>query len=128
MKRKWRLALVAMAAFVVALVLLIPLFLPPTPAVTYANYSRIEKGMTREQVEQLLGKPMQDRGFMQWQPGASLYWRTENGDHVEVGFDADGHVECATWNAEIESRTFLEKLRDRFPFIAHEPPGPMPVK
>jgi hypothetical protein len=116
----------------------IPAFMPTTPGVTYANYSRIEEGMTREQVEGLLGEPNAPKMLGMYTtgvgprdphaPATSLYWRTDDGDEVEAGFDHDGHVVLAAWNTLQDDRTAFEKLRDRLPWLRREPPPPMQTK
>jgi outer membrane protein assembly factor BamE (lipoprotein component of BamABCDE complex) len=135
MSKKWWLVIVVILLLAVALVLVSPALLPPTLGVTYANYSRIEKGMTQEQVEQLLGKPpAKIHHAMEWfgvqrvqnnGEGPSLHWQSEQGDLVSVQFDKDGRVAAALWNDFPDDRSSLEKLRDRMPWIATKPSPPM---
>jgi len=122
MTRKWCVAIAVLFALAVALVIAIPTFLPPTPGVTYANYSRIEMGMARAQVDALLGspEPHADDG----PPDRDWYcWRSADGDLVTIGFDKNNGVESAHWNELRDERSRLEKLRDRLPWIAHTPYG-----
>ena len=107
-------------AFAVALAIAIPILLPPTPGITYANYSRIEHGMTREQVQLLLGEPMFIRDETHW------FWtRDGNIVRIMIRFDERGLVTTITWNGVDDERTAFDKVRDRLPWIAREPPGPM---
>ena len=117
MPKKWwfGLASILVLAGLVAIGVLV--LVPPTPGVSYANYSRIEIGMPRSNVEALLGKPIVGRGSM-----LVSHWRTETADHVVVNFDEKNRVESLTWNLRIEERTTWEKLRDRLPLFARKPP------
>ena len=114
----------------------IPALWPPTPGVTYANFSRLEKGMTRESVEGLLGKPnatrqqLDDKDVMPelHHPFRVLNatgwtnWQNNAEDFVSVHFDEKDCLTVSTWNVWADDRTAWEKLRDRFPFIAKTPP------
>src|SRR5262249_16416985 len=106
---------------------------------TYANYSRIENGMTREQVEALLGPPNSAADLYVGlrterllpadveDPNPNwLFWRTEDGARVEVLFDENARADTAMWNAWPDERNSLEKLRDRLPWIARNPPPNLP--
>jgi hypothetical protein len=102
----------------IALAFALPALLPPAPGITYANFSRIEKGMTREQVEALFGASSRAPRF------SGRYWESEAGDSIWITYDERGQVEEAHWNGWPDKRTSLEKLRDRLPLIARDPPGP----
>jgi outer membrane protein assembly factor BamE (lipoprotein component of BamABCDE complex) len=108
--------------------------LPPTPGVTYANYSRIEQGMTQEEVEALFGKPNTKRlKLVDWiialddvwfenVVGPWQNWESEDGALVSVQFDDQGRVVATAWDGTQDERSALEKLRDRLPWVAHRPP------
>ena len=55
-KRLW-LALGGLLLLAILIAICVPVLVPPAPGVTYANFSRIETGMTRDEVAALLGKP-----------------------------------------------------------------------
>jgi hypothetical protein len=52
---KTRLLLLASVPFTIAMTLSVFAMLPPRPGVTKANFDRIEKGMTRAEVEEIFG-------------------------------------------------------------------------
>jgi hypothetical protein len=133
MSKKWWLAIAGTFVLAIALAIAIAALLPPTPGVTYANFSRIEKGMTREQVEQLLGRPATRERInsFTWRAherdigglgGNRDVWLSESDDHASAFFNQDGQVTDAVWNFWSDDRTTLEKLRDRLPWIAKPPP------
>src|SRR5262245_54503302 len=107
MRKKWWLAIsLLMLSIVGAGVFFLT---PPAPGVTYANFSRLEQGMTRSQVEACLGKPNEgpgsqigpmgepDRFAVLNEPGWSN-WQNEAGDFVSVKFDGDDRANVMTWN------------------------------
>lgn len=107
-------------------------FMPPTPGVTYANYSRLAKGMTREQVDALLGKPNPEFLFImpapEHNPGNKhVAWGDPEGDIITASFDALGTLEGAFWNGNADERSGVRKLMDRIPWLARPAPGRMPV-
>ena len=126
MRKPWWIATGVLVVLAVLLAIGIPAFLPPTPGVTYANYSRVEKGMTRAEVEALLGKPDKVEALLgkpdmvaaptRWS------WDSADADHLWINFDENGRVEHSAWNATPEDRTALDRLRDRVPFLARKPP------
>jgi outer membrane protein assembly factor BamE (lipoprotein component of BamABCDE complex) len=113
MSKKWWCAIVAMFLTASVLVFAIPALVPPTPGITYANYSRIEKGMSRAEVEALLGKPKEK---------SSIIWENADDDLVTVVFDRNGKVESAAWNHWPDDRNALQKLMDRLPWFQKPPP------
>ena len=123
MKKKWWFAALAFFALAIALAIAIAALLPPTPGVTYANFSRLEKGMAREQVEALLGESNLDVAEFEHllfprrdvAGGHSLYWCGDGGDTLTIRFDEQSHVLDTTWNGWQDDRNDLEKLRDRLP-------------
>src|SRR5262245_15055632 len=118
MSKKW-LAIAALIAFGVALAVAIPVLLPPTPGVTYANFSRLEEGMPRGEVEDLLGRTNMVKEMQDWEFGV---WTTETRVIVTVQFDKNQCMKLAKWNGWRDDRTSLEKLRDRLPLIARDAP------
>ena len=126
MSKKWWLATVLFFALAVGLVIAIPALMPPSPGVTYANYSRIEKGMTRAQLEAILGKPSADIPLRNFDaPEGSVFWLTTD-DDVMIFFDEKGGVATAFWNGNIDERSGWQKLMDRVPWLSKPPPR-MPV-
>jgi hypothetical protein len=115
MKRKWWLAVAALVVLAALMAIGILLFLPPKPGITYGNYSRLEKGMSHQQVTQLLGEPTDPPIFY------GRLWENEN-DIIWVTYDEAGLVRSASWNGREDDRTALGKLRDRFPLLARDPP------
>src|SRR5262245_45910523 len=110
--------IVAVALLTVA----IPVLLPTTPGVTYANYSRLDRGMTGEQVVKLLGEPTVAEPFRGTKVDSvsHLVWLKDD-DEIEVFLENDAVTRIA-WNYEWDERSMLEKLRDRLPWIARHPP------
>src|SRR5262245_7209905 len=105
-KKKWC-AVVVLFLFAAASAVGVVALLPPTPGITYANYSRIETGMTREQVELLLGQPNLDDGefrnlffpFPGVPHGQASFWRGDERDIVAIAFDPDNDfVAAMSWN------------------------------
>lgn len=132
MSRKHWLAVAVLFALAVGAAIVATALWPPTPGITYANFSRIELGMSRDHVEALLGPAhlgiqhgdMLTPAFLadvHVKPD-SCYWRSETLDHVQIMFDADGRVAAMEWNGWSDDRTGLAKLRDRLPWIATPPP------
>jgi hypothetical protein len=132
MRRKSCIIVGLVVASAVAVTIALFLLMTPTPGPTYANFSRLEKGMTQEQAERLLGKPNGDEGDLVWQrlipgflppePAIFLFWRSDNEDPIMVAFDRDGQLMYSLWNGNRDERRDLEKVRDRLPWIANKPP------
>jgi outer membrane protein assembly factor BamE (lipoprotein component of BamABCDE complex) len=112
MSKKLWIGVALMVAIIVVMVIALPVLLPPTPGVTYANYSRIEKGMTREEVVAILGRPNL------WDDKDTWAWRGDEEDEIHVDVDRTGRVDWLAWNELGDDRTTWEKLRDRMPLIA----------
>ena len=131
MNKKWWFSIAALFALAVALVIAIPMLLPPTPGVTYANYSRLEKGMTRRQVEDLLGKPNgQALPWIAFEGSGrdeNSHWHHED-DTLSIRFDENDCVVDTMWNGQSDDRNGLEKLRDRLPWLAKQPPRMLSIK
>jgi hypothetical protein len=83
--------------------------LPPSPGVTRANFDRIEKGMTRAEVEEILGEKGDWRWIVQDREEKSEWaWRANDGPEAVINFEMD----CVTekqWSGSNE--TFPDKIR-----------------
>jgi outer membrane protein assembly factor BamE (lipoprotein component of BamABCDE complex) len=130
MSKKTWVAIAALVALAVALAIGLPLLLPPAPGVTYANFSRLEYGMTRDGVEALLGKPnFKHHGHIDLHFGIGMplgpewsHWKSDTEDIVSISFAGD-RIASMTWNGNEDDRTGMAKLRDRLPWLARRPPA-----
>jgi hypothetical protein len=131
MRKKWWLA-IAFLALTIGGAIGVFVLARPTPGITYSNFSRLEQGMTRRQVEALLGQSNAKTHGLEGNiafPFAVLpatgwtNWQNEAGDSVSIHFDADDCVNLTTWNSWSDDRTRWEKLRDRLPWVAKPPPA-----
>jgi hypothetical protein len=122
-KKRW-IVLAGLLAACVCLTLAVLALLPPRPGVTPANIERIENGMTRTEVETILGGP--GRGLSRWRPflkinkrvtvcasdhphDETVVWHDPpNRTYVIVYFDGDIRV---TGKTAGQPATFLQKLR-----------------
>jgi hypothetical protein len=76
----------------------------PRPGVPKARFDRIEKGMTKDEVEDLLGEP----GFdFPWACVGTFAWRADNGDLEAFTFDRSGRME---WRFHYRKETISEKI------------------
>jgi outer membrane protein assembly factor BamE (lipoprotein component of BamABCDE complex) len=132
MSKKRYLAIGALLIVAIALAIGVSAWLQPAPGVTYTNFSRIEVGMLRADVAAILGPPtlgVLNRNMVEdltiFEDGKELpdsyYWRTDSQD-VQVHFDNEDRVTKAYWNGWQDDRSAMEKLRDRLPWIAKDPP------
>jgi SmpA / OmlA family len=132
MRRKTWIAIAALFVIAILLAIAIPVLLPPTPGVTYANYSRIEKGMTREQVEAVLGKPNAQHPFEVELEKISLkeelQWSSAEDDDVQVFFDRNNLVRGSLWNGQSDERNGVQKLMDRLLWFAKPPPPRIKIR
>lgn len=136
-RNKRRLA-ITVAALLLGSALGVYFLAQPTPSVTYANFSRLDKGMSRDEVEGYLGKSNSVRGRQVGsgsmevldvfaidllnEPGWSN-WQNDAGDFVSIQFNKNDRVSQMTWNGWSDDRTSWEKLRDRIPWIGKKPPA-----
>src|SRR5581483_10869205 len=98
---------------------LVPWLLAQQPGVTKANFERIEEGMTRREVEALLGGPPCDdspsgRNWSELHNGKlTLGWTREvwGGNHgaARLVFNEEGHVVHKHWSDSPEP--LLERIR-----------------
>jgi outer membrane protein assembly factor BamE (lipoprotein component of BamABCDE complex) len=118
MKKKWLFAVAMLIVLSILLAIGVPAFLPPPQGITYANFSRIQMGMTRDEVVAILGRPnVQDHA-------GGCAWRNDDGDTIIIEFDRAGLVHSFAWNDFPEDRNVWQKLRDRVPWLAKPPPRP----
>ena len=103
MAPKKRLLLIASLPLTIVVTLCVLAMLPPSPGVTKANFDRIEKGMTKAEVEQIFG----EKG--EWDAEIDrLVWQADDGTWACVWF-IDGCVTQTNWLNPNE--TLLEKIR-----------------
>lgn len=98
---KKRLLLLAALPLVIAMTLGVLVMLPPRPGVTKANFDRIEKGMTKAQVEEIFGGEGQKT---EW----GRYWKSDDGSGAFFQF-RDHCVVYGEWYDSHE--TILDKIR-----------------
>ena len=72
------------------LLFMVTVYVTARPAVDRTLLSKVESGMTKQQVTSILGRPNQTSGDSEW-----LYWRWGNAGWVEVWFDDLDHVELS---------------------------------
>jgi hypothetical protein len=119
-KKRW-IVLAGILAACVCLTLGVLALLPPRPGVTEANVERIEDGMTREEVEALLGGPGE---FSYPRPSKALapakkyrdgvlWCHPRSNATVIVNFDDRERVVGKTW-VPASPQTFVEKLYSLF--------------
>src|SRR5262245_1337053 len=106
MRKKYWIAVAAIFVLAALSAVTIPALLPPTPGVTYANYNRIEKGMTRADVERLLGEPHQ-------MEATNCVWFGNEMNDLFVVFDENDRVKAMGWNGRIDVRSPLQRWTDR---------------
>jgi len=109
-KKRW-IVLAGILAACVCLTLAVLALLPPRPGVTPANIERIEDGMTRAEVETILGGPGESLGsYLARYPtspliirggtkyrGATVWHHPHDGTYVTVYFDRDNRVVRKDW-------------------------------
>lgn len=123
MSKKWWPVIAVGFLLIAAVGVAIPMLMPLSPGVTYRNYSRLEKGMTKNEVEAILGPPSNDRPTLigRGTGRTSISWGDEV-DIVWIYFDEGGRANAATWNGILETRSGWQKLMDRVPWLAKDPP------
>lgn len=104
-KRRYLISTVVIAAGV-CVALAVFAMLPTHPGVTKANFDRIEKGMTRAEVEAVLGiesTPLLE--IRKWLPSTSgEVWHHADGSSATIMFD-NGRVYIMHWSESTESLT-----------------------
>jgi hypothetical protein len=109
-KTRW-LLLGLLLASIVGVVLVVLALLPPRPGVTKENFDRIQNGMTRAEVAEILGDEPGRR-----QDHLALWESDDAGDLVLIGFDDADRVHVKNWLGIPDERTPFEKLLDRLPW------------
>jgi hypothetical protein len=112
-KKRW-IVLAGLLAVCIALTLAVFALLAARPGVTPANIERIQDGMTRAEVEQILDGPGVSRGEIG--DATLLAWHNpHDGTHVGVYFDPDNRVIGKNWARKEINRvapdSFLQELR-----------------
>ena len=102
---KKRLLLLAFLPLVIVVTLGVLAILPPSPGVTKANFDRIEKGMTKAEVEEIFGGKGE---LFHEDDKALMYWDADDGSLALIRF-VDNCVPDKTWYDSDE--TILGKLR-----------------
>jgi hypothetical protein len=124
-KTRW-LLIGLLLACIGGVVLVVVALLPPPPGITKENFDRIEVGMTRAEIEAILGGPANGRdprnglriGLNAWEDDSS-------GDLATIDFDEKDRVTSKHWWFELpDDRTLWEKLIDRLPWREKPPPPP----
>jgi hypothetical protein len=128
MKKKWWIIAAATIAGCIGLALIIPALRPPRPGVTKGNFDRIEIGMTRAEVEEILGPPTEDfpRGVLALGLGIDgPIWENDRGDEAQIRFDENNRVKARDWDEWPDDRGVFEKLMDQLPWrdrpVMHRP-------
>lgn len=114
-KRRW-LWLGLLVAAIAGVVLTVLALLPPRPGITKENFDRIEEGMTRPEVEAILGGPA--NVDLMWFPDE---WENRaTGDLAIIRFDQESRVSSKQWDGWPDDRTVWQNLLDHIP--GREPP------
>jgi hypothetical protein len=116
-KRKRYIVAAFVASILVAIVAWIVVEnLPPTPGITQTNFDRIEKGITKEEVEAILGEPAFSRVKTRTPGNVVHMWKSPSGSLATVAFSEDGKVIRKSWPADDES-IFRKFRRWLFPNV-----------
>ena len=120
-------------AGLVGVVLVVVVMLPSGPGVTKANFDKIEKGMTFDQVTAYLGKPSIEPGVFdisETRRDWVVDWYHDNGSSAVIWFASgkmesisNGKVLQMTWHES--SETVFDKFR-RWLHLLPPPPPPAP--
>jgi hypothetical protein len=108
---KKRLLLIAVLPLIIVGTMGVLALLPPSPGITKANFDRIEQGMPRGEVVQILGgggKPLfgDDEAWM--------LWVADDGSWLTIVF-RDDRIADKHWQSWHDSdKTFLDKICRRF--------------
>ncbi len=79
--------------------------IPEGPSVTKANFDRIKKRMTRDEVETIIGPPEVDGGkYARW-----ALWASADKSTVRISFSESGDVAETSWQDSFEP--FSLKIR-----------------
>ena len=110
-KRLFLLAILPLVAFAVTVGVLV--LLPPNtrPGVTKRNFDRIEKGMTKAEVEEIFGKKADGVGLTldrEQKEKTHRIWEASDGSGADIHFVDDCVVETDWYDSD---ETLLAKLR-----------------
>src|SRR4051794_19965245 len=96
MKKKRLLLIAGFLAACIGGPLIVAALMPPMPGVTKANFDRIEVGISREQVEAVLGKP----GLLWLETDKLRYrvWHSDDGSVALIMFERDDQAESVLPN------------------------------
>jgi hypothetical protein len=109
MTRKRWIVMAGMLATCVCVTLGVLAMLPPRRGVTPADIARIENGMTRTEVERILGDPgmsLRSSIYGEYQ-GQTIWFDPQTGTMVVVDFSEHNRVVEISWEPE----TFRQKLK-----------------
>ena len=102
---KKRLLLLAFLPLVIVVTLGVLAILPPSPGVTKANFDRIEKGMTKAEVEEIFGGKGE---LFHEDDKALMYWDADDGSVAWIRFQGD----CVDGKGWLDSdEPILDKIR-----------------
>ena len=108
MATKRRLLLIAFLPLTVAVTVSVLAMLPPSAGVTKATFDRLQNGMPRAEVEQILGG--RGRPFL-GDDEAWMLWEADDGSWVTIVFK-DDCIADKHWQRWYDSdKTLLDKLR-----------------
>ncbi len=110
---KKRLALIAVLPLTVAVILGVLAMLPPRPGVTTANFDRIRKGMTEDEVRGIFGaKGFELRRFSANNENRKkkMRWLVNDWTCADIQF-VDGLVVEKSWAGNDENPGILDEIR-----------------
>jgi hypothetical protein len=108
---KKRMALIAVLPLTVAVIVGVLGLLPPRPGVTKANFDRIEKGMTKAEVEKIFGR----QGDEDLLPIGSLEWLAEDRSLAIIAFKND-RVDEKRWQEDLFKEPTTSIITDALAF------------
>ncbi|HZZ77091.1 MAG TPA: hypothetical protein VFE62_01150 [Gemmataceae bacterium] len=118
MKNRWLMLVLLSIMTGCVVVVIVALWLTPVSGVTKENFDRIEVGMTRAEVEVILGSKAiarirQRRDIFCF----GNFWRdAESGAEAGIEFDAEDHVRGKEWwPGVLDQRTTWERFLDLMP-------------
>src|SRR5260370_20047910 len=119
MFKKRRVVIALLVAGIIGVVIGVLALLPARQGVTKANFDRIEIGMTRPDVEAILGPPS-DLGLMR--RGLLEFDSDVTDDFAQVMFDENNLVRTKEWVGFPDERSWWQQLLERTPWHEKLPP------
>jgi hypothetical protein len=113
MKKKWWPIGLATLAICGGIAVAIPALQPPGPGVTKANFDRVEDGMSREDVEAILGEDSELFLINAGPTHATRTWTGADGSTACISFYILQGVRSKRWTESTE--TIPDKLRRWLP-------------